>query len=110
MSISQLSTLESTEHDVQKQFNEDDRWGMRDDQEILKAGMKVIDAHIQKIKNDLHIDCTPGTLVKLESLSSEFNDEQKKMTSMKLLTENKQKIHEVAQRIYQAEKDDLAIT
>ncbi len=79
----------------------------RDDQEIRHAWWNVCESLINQIKKDKTMVYWPWALQPLTNLANTLREERDAMKWMKIFTNNADKIHQIAQRIDDAERITL---
>ncbi len=92
---------------VNEEFKKIDRYWYRDDQEIRNAWWNIINKLITEIKQDKNMVYGSWALNPLIQLSKKLKEEYNNMNWRKLITNNEDKINQVAQRIDNAENETL---
>lgn len=92
---------------VNEEFKKIDRYWYRDDQEIRNAWWNIINKLITEIKQDKNMVYGSWALDPLIQLSKKLKEEYNNMNWRKLITNNEDKINQVAQRIDNAENETL---
>ena len=98
---------DNLEYLVNKEFKRIDKIWHRDDQEILDAWCNIIESMINEIKRDKSMVYWERSLWPLINLHKKFVDEYNSLTWLQLLTNNTDKIYQVAKSIDNAERETL---
>ncbi len=98
--------IDAIKNDVSKEFGKlDEVYWTRDDLEITKAGIVVIDKYLQEIKSAKGENYGKRALEAFTNLKNSLLKEASAMKSMNFFdTRNNEKIHDVAHRIDNAER------
>jgi len=99
--------VQTISNDVEKEFKKIDKIKYRDDQEIMNAWWNICNNYIKEIKADSSSARNSWALEPLTKLVSSLHTEYNNVTWIKILTNNKDKINSIANRIDNAENEIL---
>ena len=98
-------SIDTIKKDVETEFKKIDKWGQRDDREIFQSGINICKKYIDEIKRDEDHD--DWAIKPLTELQTKIENDINKLKWYSCITNNKEKIDNVALNIDDAEEEIL---